>query len=177
MVNIVFEATSQSFDDESGVVSGWNDVRLTPLGMDQSKQLGARYAADLPHAIFYSDIKRAEQTVSVAFDPNVRVFHSDWRLRDCDYGDVQGMSLGELDAIKQQHLKEPFPNGESYEQTVRRHFSFLNDLRAFWQDKTVLVIGHPSTLYSLEFLINQKPFEQSLSEPWNWQPGWKFSLI
>lgn len=176
MINLIFEATSQSFDDENGIVAGWNDVRLTPLGMDQSKQLGARYAGQLPDAIFYSDIKRSEQTVSVAFDTDSHIFHSDWRLRDCDFGDAAGIMQAEFDAMKAQHLKDPFPNGESYEQAMRRHFSFLNDIKAFWPNKTVLVVGHPSTLYSFEFLINQKPFEQSLQEPWNWQPGWKFQL-
>lgn len=176
MVTLIFEAASQSFDDENGVISGWNDSRLTPLGMDQSKQLAARYAGQMPDAIFHSDIKRAEQTVSVAFDQNIRVIHSDWRLRDCDYGDLAGSPVADFEAARLQHLKDPFPNGESYEQCMRRHYSFLNDLKAFWQDKTVLVVGHASSLYSFEFLINRKPFEQSLQEPWAWQPGWRFTV-
>ena len=39
MVTIVFEAHSTSLDNEKHLSSGWNDVELSPLGIEQARDL------------------------------------------------------------------------------------------------------------------------------------------
>ena len=41
--------------------------------------------------------------------------HLDWRLRECDYGDLNGMPTSQLAAERPRRVHEPFPGGESYE--------------------------------------------------------------
>lgn len=177
MLTIIFETQGQTFDDETGVVSGWNDVRLSQLGMDQAKQLGERYTASLPDAIFASDLKRAEQTLSIAFDPNPNRIFLDWRLRECQYGDAAGMSLEEHKADMLQKLNVPYTNGESYVQSVARVASFLKDIHQYWDGKTVLLVGDWTTYLALEFIAKGVSPEVTLQAEWIWQPGWQYQLI
>lgn len=177
MVTIFFEAHSTTFDNESGIAAGWNDARLSPAGIEQAKDLGVRYdGGQNLDAVFFSDLKRGIQTVNIAFEPNLRKQFSDWRLRECNYGDLNGASKREVEAAKTQYIAAPFPGGESYQDCVKRMYSFLTDLKDRWDGKTVLIVGHRATQYGLEYLINQKPLEQAVSEPWQWQPGWKYEL-
>lgn len=177
MVTIIFEAHSTSFDNESGTASGWSDTRLSASGMEQSKQLGDRYRAQMPDAIFCSDLKRSAQTAMIAFDSIAPdLLFTDWRLRECNYGDLDGGDKSQIDAMKAQAVTVPFPNGESYQQCANRVASFLADLKANFDGKTVVVIGHRATQYGFEHWINNKPLEQVVVEPWQWQPGWQYTL-
>lgn len=176
MVNITLEVSSATFDDENGLVSGWSDVRLSQLGMDQSKQMTARYAGQQIDAIFCSDIKRATQTADIAFDSSPKLIYMDWRLRECNYGDLAQATQADFNATKAQYINQPFSNGESYQQCTERIRSFLFDLKTHFEGKRVLVISHPSTQYAFEALMHNKPLEQSLAEPWEWQGGWNYQL-
>lgn len=176
MVTVIFEAHSTSTDNENNVASGWADSRLSPLGIDQSKQMSQRYAGQQIDAVFCSDLKRSYQTATLAFDFNPKLIYMDWRLRECDYGDLTQGSRAEVDAAKASYITQPFPYGESYEQCVQRIRSFLTDLKARWDGRTIIVIGHRATQYGLEHLLNGKPLEQCITEPWQWQPGWKYRL-
>lgn len=176
MVTIIFEAHSTSLDNESGASSGWFDARLSPAGMDQSKQLGERYAAQRPDVIFTSDLKRAYQTATIAFDFDPKFIFTDWRLRECNYGDMTQSPKEAVEAARMQYIDQPFPGGESYTQCMQRMASFLNDLKAHFDGKTVMIIGHRATQYGLEHWLNQKPLSEVLQAPWTWQPGWKYQI-
>jgi 2,3-bisphosphoglycerate-dependent phosphoglycerate mutase len=176
MVTIIFEAHSTSFDNENNLASGWNDVRLSPKGIDQAKELGKRYEGQTFHAIFCSDLKRSYQTATLAFDFDPRLIRTDWRLRECDYGQYTQVGKLEVDAEKLKHIEIPFVDGESYAQCMERMGSFLADLRVMFEGKKVMVIGHRATQYGLEHFINNKTLEACISDPWQWQPGWTYEL-
>jgi broad specificity phosphatase PhoE len=74
------------------------------------------------------------------------------------------------------HIDEPFPGGESYTDTTRRMRQFLLDLARNYNSKKVMIIGHRATQYALESLINRRPLEEVIPEPWHWQPGWTYHL-
>jgi len=46
MLTILFESHSTSDDNLIGIASGWLDPPLSPLGEQQAKQLGIRYAKE-----------------------------------------------------------------------------------------------------------------------------------
>lgn len=177
MVTIIFESHATTYDNESGVASGWNDARLTQTGNDQAKAMGERYRGQMPDAIFCSDLQRSVRTAMIGFDSlNPLSLYTDWRLRECNYGDMNGDDKAQLEAKKPQFITLPFPKGESYVQCADRMASFLADLKTRWEGKTVLIIGHRATQYGLEHWINNKPLEQVVLEPWQWQPGWNYQL-
>jgi broad specificity phosphatase PhoE len=176
MITIIFEAHSTTTDNEAHLASGWNDVPLSELGIKQSKELGERYDANDFDAIFVSDMERAYQTATLAFKIEPKTLLVDWRLRECDYGEFTQHSKTEVDAMKPQRISEPFPGGESYEQTSLRMKSFLNDLIRFYDGKRVMAIGHRATQYGLEHWLNGVSIIDAIQAPWKWQPGWEYEL-
>jgi len=178
MVTIIFESHATTADNEAGVASGWNDAGLSQSGTQQAKELGQRRRLDQFDAVFTSDLDRAFQTAILAFDgitPNK--LHIDWRLRVCNYGEFTGHHHREIDAQKVERINSPYPGGgESYAQVVARVRSFLGDLLQFYEDKSVLLIGHQTTQYCLEHLVNKVPLETAIAPQWEWQPGWTYQL-
>ena len=176
MVTIIFESHGTSFDNEAHLASGWDDVELSPVGKQQSKELGARYHNEHFDAIFCSDLKRSVETATIAFvgrDLDIRI---DPRLRECNYGDLTKAASDVVDLEKPKRIHEPFPNGESYEHTCTRMKSFLDEVLRDFDGKRIMIIGHRATQFGLEWWIKGLSIETVIETPWKWQPGWTYHL-
>lgn len=176
MITILFESHGITLDNEAQVASGHFDVELSKLGQEQAQELGRRYHSISLDAIFCSDLKRSYETAKIAFEKQNIPMVIDKRLRECDYGDWTRYPSNFIDQEKENHIRMPFPNGESYEQTSDRMKLFLEDLRTQYENKTVLIIGHRATQYGLEHWIHTLPLEKVVTAPWKWQPGWTYQL-
>lgn len=175
MITIIFEAHGTTFDNEAHLSSGHNDVALSPLGIQQSKEMGERYKNDHFAAIFCSDLQRAYKSAEIGFGTRWPII-TDARLRECHYGDFTQNPSEVVDKQKPLRVIEPFPNGESYTQTTARMKSFLEDLLKNYDGKRVMVIGHRATQYGLDHLINGVPLETLVSSKFKWQPGWEYKF-
>src|SRR3989344_5242160 len=173
MVTIIFETHATSLDNERHLSSGHNDVALSELGIRLAKELGERYKSDHFDVIFCSDLQRAYKTAELAFDDLYQIIR-DPRLRECDYGDFAQKPSSVVEPEKARRISEPFPNGESYEQTTERMHSFLADLLKNYDDKRVMIIGHRATLYGLEHWVKGVSIKDAIAAPWQWQPGWTY---
>lgn len=138
--------------------------------------MGERYKESPFDAIFCSDLKRAYQTATIAFVFDPKLIFSDWRLRECHYGQYTQSPNTEVDTEKLKHISEPFLDGESYVQVMDRMASFLSDLKTRWDGKRVLIVGHRGTHYALDHFIGNKPLEDCVREVFVWQPGWTYEL-
>lgn len=174
-VEIIFEAHGTTYDNEAHLSSGHNDIELSPLGIEQSKEMGKRYENDHFDAIFCSDLQRAYKSAEVAFGEKFPII-KDARLRECDYGDLTQHPSDEVTPEKPKRIHDPFPNGESYEQTSERMKSFLQNLLRDYDGKRVMIIGHRATQYGLERWIKGLPLEEIIPASWQWQPGWMYVL-
>jgi broad specificity phosphatase PhoE len=144
-VELVYETHSLTTDNENGVATGWLDGLLSEAGKQLAARLGERRRDDSLAAVFTSDLRRAVETVEIAFvGSDVPVFQ-DPRLRECDYGLLNGMPVSRLVEERLGHIEEPWPEGESYRQVVERVANFLDELPLRWEGTTVLVIGHSAT--------------------------------
>lgn len=108
MVTVVFESHSTSLDNEKHLSSGWNDVDLSPLGIQQAKDLGERRKDEKFEAIFCSDLQRSYKTAQIAFGNKFPIIH-DKRLRECDYGDLTQSPSKQVDKEKLKRIRTPFP--------------------------------------------------------------------
>lgn len=173
-IEIVFETHSWSQDNERGIASGWLPGRLSARGRQLAVELGERRRNDGIRAVFTSDLGRAAETAALAFEgTDIPVLH-DWRLRECDYGDGNGMPAAELHQNMLQYLDCPYPGGESWRQAVHRVGRFLADLPLRWADRRVLVIGHVATRWALDHLIDGKPLEDLVGADFGWREGWEY---
>lgn len=175
MIKIIFEAHGTTYDNEAHLSSGHNDVALSPLGIEQSKEMGKRYENDNFDLIFCSDLQRSYKSAEIAFG-NKYTIVQDSRLRECDYGDLTQHSSEEVEKEKINRINEPFLNGESYTDTILRMKSFLKDLLINYDGKKVMIIGHRATQYGLENIINDTPLDILVSAKFKWQPGWNYEL-
>jgi 2,3-bisphosphoglycerate-dependent phosphoglycerate mutase len=175
-IELVFETHSTTEDNEQGRATGWLPGRLSQQGWMQARQLGQRRTSDRLAAVFSSDLARAAETASAAFGESAIPVLYDWRLRECDYGQRNGMPVAELHAGRREHLDWPYPGGESWRQAIGRVGRFLGDLPLRWNGQRVLVIGHVATRWGLDHLINGVPLEDLAEEDFAWKQGWEYRI-
>lgn len=175
-VQIVFEKHATSDDNERGIATGWLPGELSAVGCRQATELGRRRRADGISAVFSSDLARAVQTATIAFEGSGIPILLDWRLRECDYGELNGSPAAALRAHQAEHIDQPYPGGESWQQAAARVAGFVADLPARWAGQRVLVIGHIATHWALEHLLLGTPLEELASDAAKWQPGWHYTL-
>ncbi len=174
-MKIYFATHSTTKDNEAEISSGWKDAELSDLGIQQSKEMGERFKDIKIDLICCSDLKRAVDTVKIAFGDKYPVI-ADKRLRELNYGDFNGKPSEVVEPMKKEHIKELYPNGESYEQAVARIHEFYKELKEKYPDKTILVVGHRATQYGLDTLVGGKTVEECLDAPFKWQPYWEYNL-
>ncbi|XVV09701.1 histidine phosphatase family protein [Actinoplanes sp. CA-131856] len=171
---IVFETHSWSEDNDRGLATGWLPGRLSPRGRSLAAELGARRRDDGVTAVFTSDLRRAVETAEIAFAGSPIPILHDWRLRECDYGTLNGTPAAGLH--KQDHIDIPFPEGESWRQAVERAGRFLTDIPTRWDGARVLVIGHVATRWALDHLIDGIGLEELAATDFAWREGWEYRL-
>jgi len=72
-MKIYFVAHATTTDNEAKLSSGWNDVGLSDLGIQQAKEMGERFKNMKIDLICCSDLKRAVDTVKIAFEDKIPV--------------------------------------------------------------------------------------------------------
>lgn len=121
-------------------------------------------------AVFSSDLRRAVKTAEIAFGGTGIPIIEDRRLRECDYGTLNGAP------VRRDRVRDPFPGGESYHQVVERTRSFLADLLRDRDGQRVLVVAHSANLWALEVIVHGRDLTEFLGAPFAWQPGWHYRV-
>lgn len=175
-VEILYETHSTSTDNERGIATGWLPGELSERGRRLAAEMGERHRHDELAAIFVSDLRRAVQTVEAAFPKtSIPIFH-DARLRECNYGSLNGMPATQLAAERARHVDAPYPDGESYRHVVARVSEFLDDLARDWDGRRVLIVSHSANKWALDCLIEGAALEELVVKPFRWQEGWRYAL-
>lgn len=175
-IQIVFETHSSTVDNETGIATGWLSGHLSEAGRKAAVDLGRRRRNDGLAAVFVSDLARAVETVEIAFgDADVPVL-KDWRLRECDYGHMNGSPAREVHGHREKHLETPYPDGESWRQATDRVGRFLQDLPERWDGLRILVVGHLATYWGLERFVRGSALEELIMEGFEWREGWDYLL-
>ena len=175
-VRIVYETHSTTLDNEAGIATGWLPGELSEQGRRQAAELGERRRDDGIAAVFCSDLARAVETAEIAFAGRELPIHLDPRLRECDYGALNGMPVARLDGERTAHVDEPWPEGESYLEVVERTRRFLDELARGRDGERVCLIAHAANRWALQHLLEGEPLEPLVAAPFDWRPGWEFEL-
>jgi alpha-ribazole phosphatase/probable phosphoglycerate mutase len=175
-VTIVYETHATTIDNENGIATGGLPGELSPLGREQAAELGARRRDDGLAAVFTSDLHRSLRTAEIAFAGHPLGIRPDPRLRECDYGHLNGMPVEHLTGRRAAHVSTPWPDGESYHDVVARTASFLHDLSRDRTGTRVLLIAHTANLWALDHLLHGTPLHDLVDVPFAWQDGWTYHL-
>jgi broad specificity phosphatase PhoE len=175
-VEIVFETHSLTTDNEREIATGWLPGELSEHGKLGARELGERRRQERVDAVYTSDSRRAVETAELAFGDYGIPIHLDPRLRECDYGELNGRPVAEVDRERIRRVDEPFPGGESYRQVVVRMRSFLDELATEHDSARVVMIGHSATRWALDHLLEGVPLEELVNAPFRWREGWIYEL-
>lgn len=175
-VEIIYETHQTSTDNEAGIATGWLPGELSALGRRQARELGERRRHNGLAAVFTSDLRRAVETAEIAFRATDIPLLQDARLRECNYGELNGAPVARVAMERVHRIVTPFPGGQSYEDVVQGMAAFLRDLMVRWDGTRVLLIAHSANLWALQVLLDGARLEEVVSSPPDWQPGWFFTL-
>jgi broad specificity phosphatase PhoE len=172
MLKLIYETHSITVDNEQGIATGWLPGELSEDGRRLAREMGPR-RRDVD-AVFSSDLRRAVQTVELAglTAPHLQ----DWRLRECNYGSLNGAPVDSLDP-REARVRTPYPGGQSYTDVMELTRSFLEDVKRWYDGQVVLVVAHSANRWSFEHLLGSRaPLEELIVSPFNWQPGWEYEV-
>ena len=175
-VRLVYETHSITTDNERGIATGWLPGALSAAGREAARELGTRRRDDGIDAIYVSDLGRAVETVEIAFAGSGIPVTVDARLRECNYGELNGAPVATLDLERRSHVDVPWPGGESYVEVVDRTRSLLADLRARHHRGRVLLVAHSANRWAIQHLLQGVGLATVIAAPFEWQPGWEFEL-
>ncbi len=175
-VGLTYETHATTEDNERGVATGWLPGRLSAEGRRQAALLGERRRDDGYAVVLVSDLARAVETARIAFAGTRVVVREDVRLRECDYGLLNGCPVVELARIRLDHLDVPFPGGQSYAEVVAQTMALLGDLRTEFDGERVLLVSHSANRWALQHLLDGMPLAEVVAAPFDWQPGWSWRL-
>jgi broad specificity phosphatase PhoE len=169
---LIYETHATTLDNENGIATGWLPGELSARGRQEAEELGVRRRG--VDVVFSSDLRRAVQTVELA---DLAVPHlQDWRLRECNYGELNGAPTDAL-SPKAERVHRPFPGGQSYNDVMELTRSFLEDVKRWYGGSVVLVVAHSANRWSLDHLLGGgTPLAKLITEPFDWQPGWEYRL-
>ncbi len=178
-VKITNFAHGTTLDNEKEISSGWYDVELSKLGVEQSKKLRDLVKDRKFDVVFCSDFKRAVDTAKLAFK-GISII-PDKRLRECNYGKLNAVSSSIVEPMcEEECIYSKFPEGESYEDVKDRVADFLGFLKKNYDGKNVAIVSHKASQLSLDVLLRGKTWEEALAGDWrknkSWKPGWDYVL-
>ena len=130
--------------------------------------------------VFCSDLKRAVTSAKLTWEGVYQIIQ-DARLRECNYGTLNGASSDIVDrVIEEEYIEKPFPEGESYEDVKARVADFLEFLKKNYDGKEVAIVSHKAPQLAIEVLLNGKTWQEALAQDWRkthkWQPGWEYEV-
>ena len=178
-VRITYFVHGTTPDNLNKISSGWSDVGLSELGIQQSKEL-AGITADMHFdVVFCSDLKRAVESAAIAWSGKYEIVQ-DKRLRECNHGDHNGKPSNIVYPLQEKHILEPISNGESYEMVEKRIAEFLDELKKKYNGKHVAIVAHRAPQFALDVLLKNSTWEEALANDWrktrSWKPGWEYVI-
>lgn len=140
--------------------SGITDVELSALGHEQALEAGKKLKGEKILNIFTSPLKRAENTALIIADRinfNKKDIIIDDRLTEINFGIFENMTWEEIEKnhkeesqrwIEDKH-RYKFPQGESYEDIIKRISPFLDNV-----PDNSLLISHFGVIQSILYYWN-----------------------
>lgn len=179
-INITYFVHGTTTDNEKDISSGWSDVELSQLGIEQAINLRELTKDKKFDVVFCSDLKRSLSSAKLAWD-GIYPIIPDTRLRECNYGKLNGAASTIVEPMQEEQcVIDRFPDGESCEDVKARIADFLKFIKKNYDGKNVAIVAHKAPQLSLEVLINGKTWERAFLEDWRktkaWRPGWEYVL-
>ena len=176
-VKITYFVHGTTTDNEKDFSTGWTPGELSEKGINQSKALSDQINIDEFDFVITSDLKRAIDSAELTFEDKKEIYN-DSRIRECNYGDLNGQSAHLV--RYEDHIEEPFPNGESLKDVEKRIKDLCKSLIDNYDGKHIAIVAHKAPQLAFQVLTQGKTWKQAIDEDWRktkaWQPGWEYII-
>lgn len=176
-VKITYFVHGTTTDNIEHKSTGWLPGELSQKGIDQSIALKEQVDINQFDVVFCSDLKRAIDSANYTFI-GIKEIIQDKRLRECNYGDLNGR---DSKLVKyEDHINEKFPNGECMIDVENRIKDFCNYLIENYNGKHIAIVAHKAPQLAFQVLTQNKSWEEAIEQDWrktkSWQPGWEYII-
>lgn len=167
MAEILLIRHGETLWNQQGRMQGQHDSPLTPLGMQQARQLAKRLKTTGFSTLYSSDLGRAHQTARCIADATGHEIVADSGLRERAFGVFEGLTNTEI-KLRHPDLFERFagrdpdfemPGGESAARFRDRCVGALEAIAARHKGETIVVVTHGLVLDSLYRTAVRMPLE------------------
>ncbi len=176
-VRIIYFVHGTTTDNQEYKSTGWLPGKLSELGIEQSINLKNQINLDEIDLVISSDLQRAIDSANYTFK-GIKEIINDERLRECNYGDLNGKDSNLV--VDEDHISEPFPNGESMLDVEKRIRDFCYFLKENYDGKTIALVAHKAPQLAFEVITKNITWEEALEKDWrktkSWQPGWEYII-
>lgn len=177
-IKITYYVHATTTDNLNKICTGQLDGELSEKGINQCYELQKHIDKKKFDILFSSDLKRAVDSAKIDFLNTGLKINLDKRLRECDYGDLNGKD--DKLVVYEDHIQEPFENGENLIQVEKRIRDFLLYLVENYDNKHIAIVSHKAPQLAIEKIVYNKTWEKTLADDWrktkSWQPGWEYTI-
>ena len=82
--------------------------------------------------------------------------------------------------VYEEHIDNPFPNGESLKDVENRIKDFIEYIKKEYSGKTVGIVAHRASQLAFEVLTKNITWDDALKNDWrktgDWKPGWEYII-
>lgn len=147
---------------------GHSDSPLTETGRKQVSSLASRMAKMEFDALIGSDLGRAQETASIIAGHTGHSVQTDSRLRERNYGVLEGLTVPEINAehpgvLARLDANDPdyiIPEGESHRQHYQRNIAAIEELVSRNSGGRIAMVVHGGVLDSLFRYVARLPLSQ-----------------
>ena len=176
-VKVIYFVHGTTTDNTEHKSTGWIPGELTEKGIQQSIDLKDQINLDEIDLVISSDLKRAIDSADYTFKGLKEICH-DSRIRECNYGDLNGKDSSLV--VYEDHITNPFPNGESLKDVENRVRDFCKYLKENYDGKKVAIVAHKAPQFAFEVITEGITWEEAIEKDWrktkSWQPGWEYII-
>jgi len=147
---------------------GHSDSPLTATGRSQVSSLGRRMAKMEFDTLISSDLGRTQETASIITGYTGHSVQTDSRLRERNYGVLEGLTVPEIstrhsEVLERLDANDPdyiIPEGESHRQHYQRNVAVIEELQSGKSGGRVAIVVHGGVLDSLFRFVARLPLDQ-----------------
>ena len=153
----------ETIDNKSGLIQGQRDVKLSDKGIADAKELQELVSTLDIDVVISSPLSRAVDTARIITNGKYPI-NTDDRITERNWGLIEGVNFETVDSYKNWNFN--INTNDNYIEPIRdfldRLSSFIEDARAKYKDKKVLVVAHSGVLRGMHYIINGIPMDGDL---------------
>ena len=173
MTKLIIIRHGESEANELGLIAGWNDYKLTALGLQQAEETAAHLVAtEKIDVVFSSDLCRAKVTAQACADKLGLTVQAYPELRETYCGEWEGVTFADLEArdpaayaeFKRIQLMYTIPGGENLWESGIRFYNKALEIVKENQGKTIVLAAHGAVIRVFWALICGTPKEAATAK-------------